>query len=251
MSDPNTWAISSMVEQAPLKRKVTSSSLVWPKPIFALLPLLFASSAGIAAGVKTPAAPQEFEVPKGTVMAVELVDPISSGKNKSGDLFRARVNDGIWVQGKQAVPPGSTMRGRIIDATPSGRVKGQAHLAITLETLELDGSTYTVHAETLSYTGEEHTGKHFGSSLMGALQGALYGVLFGGKTGAIFGAGAGAAAGTAGSIFKGKLDVEYPQGSRLMFETLEPFRVPEPLMSAPVAPAPMKEGPKPAVKPAS
>ena len=250
-----------MVEQAPLKRKVTSSSLVWPICLLSLsigAPL----SAKNARKTAAPAPPPELEVPKGTVVAVELVDPVSSGKNKNGDSFRARVNEGIWVRGKQAVPPGTTMRGKIIDAVPSGRVKGQAHLAMTIESLELDGSTYTVHTETLSYLGEKHGGKHFGSSLMGALQGALYGVLFGGKEGAIIGAGAGAAAGTAGSVFKGKLDVEYTQGSRLMFETLEPFRVPEPPAAnmipaggggarPPASTAPAKEEPKPAAKPAS
>ncbi len=54
--------------------------------------------------------------------------------------------------------------------------------------------------------------------------------------------GAGAAAGAAAGIIKGKQDLEFKQGARLLFETLAPVRVPAP-------PQPERKTPK--GKPAS
>lgn len=177
-----------------------------------------------------------LEIPLGTVLSVELVDEISSGKNKAGETFRTKLQDGVWLQGRVAVPPGATLRGLVTEAVPSGRVKGRAKLALTLATLELEGTSYSVRSDTLTYSGEGHKGKHFGSGIMGALQGALYGVLFGGADGAVIGAGAGAAAGAAGSIIGGKEDINFAQGAKLMFEILSPVKVPEP-PSLPASPA--------------
>jgi len=183
----------------------------------------------------TPAQPSKksapaalMEIPRGTLLAVELADPVHSGKNKAGDNFRVRLNEGIWLRGKVPVPPGSTLRGLVTEATASGRVKGRSRLALTVRILELEGRSYAIKTDTLTYVGEPHTGRHLGSWLGGALQGALYGVLFGGKEGAVIGAGAGAAAGAGSAVLQGKQDIEFPQGSKLMFETLEPFSVPEP-----------------------
>ncbi|MBI2363190.1 MAG: hypothetical protein HYV15_07400 [Elusimicrobia bacterium] len=73
------------------------------------------------------------------------------------------------------------------------------------------------------------------------------GVLFGGGDGAMIGAGAGAGAGALGNIMKGKQDVSFDQGARLLFETKEPFAVPvfqapAPAPSAAPAPAQGKPG---------
>ncbi|MBI4386458.1 MAG: hypothetical protein HY551_03680 [Elusimicrobia bacterium] len=189
--------------------------------------------------------PLMLEVPRGTILGVEMVDPVHSGKSETDETFRARVNEGVWVQGRVAIPPGTTLRGTVVEAIPSGRVKGRSKLSLSLQSVELDGKTYALHTDTLTYAGEPHTGKYFGSWLGGALQGALYGVLFGGKEGAVIGAGAGAAAGTAASVMSGKLDVEFPQGAKLMFETMEPVTVPEPPPAPekpPQAPEPKKDG---------
>ncbi len=230
-------AISSTVEQAPLKRKVTGSNPVWP--ILISLCLL---------GAK-PTKETLVEVPRGTVLTVELVDPLSSGKNKPGDVFRAKIEEGVWLRGQVVVPPGTTVRGVLPEVVPSGRIKGKAKLTLVLQTVELDGRSYEIKTDTLSYSGEGHGGKHWGSSFLGAMQGALYGVLFGGKEGAVIGAGAGAAASTAASILGGKLNVEFAQGAKLMFETLESFSVPELPADARVEKAPAKDE-KPAAKPA-
>ncbi|MBI4422423.1 MAG: hypothetical protein HY554_01775 [Elusimicrobia bacterium] len=206
---------------------------------------------GAASSAKT--ASPSLEVPRGTVLTVELVDALSSGKDKAGESFRAKLQDGVWLRGRVAVPPGATVRGAVTEAIPSGRVKGKAKLSVRLAALELEGRSYELSTDTLTYSGSGHGGKHFGSGFMGALQGALYGVLFGGKDGAIIGAGAGAAAGAAGSLIGGKEDIAFLQGAKLMFELLEPLQVPEPPPAAAKAPeaAPPPKPEEPPAPPAS
>lgn len=228
-----------MVEQAPLKRKVTGSSPVWPK--FFLLTLLAAPC-----GAAGPDKPELYAVPPGTLLSVELIDPVTSAKAKAGDSFRGRLLEGVYTKGRLALPPGATVRGQVAEAVPSGRVKGQARLALTLAAFDIEGSTYAVATDTLSYLGDPHAGKNFGALLGGALQGAVMGVLFGGSEGAVLGAGAGAGASALGTILKGKQDVTFDQGARLLFETKASVTVPV----YPAAPAPPPVPEKPADKPA-
>ncbi|MFH1725946.1 MAG: hypothetical protein ABII00_15165 [Elusimicrobiota bacterium] len=179
-----------------------------------------------------------LEVPAGTLLSVELVDPVHTGKNSTGDVFRGRLLEGVWIRNRVVIPPGTTIRGELTQVVPSGRIRRRSKLDLTLRSLEIDGSSRTISTDTLSYVGDKHSGKNVGAWLGGALQGALYGVLFGGKGGAIIGAGAGAAAGGASTVIKGKQNIDFDQGARLLFETVEPFTVP----SVP-APAPEKDAP--------
>ena len=148
-----------------------------------------------------------------------------------------------WAQaaGPVEIPPGTAARVELTLVKPSGRLSGRARLEMTLRSLSVDGSTLPVQTDSLSYMGDKRSGKNFGSWLGGALQGALYGVLFGGKGGAVIGAGAGAGAGAASGLFKGKQDLDFPQGAKLMFESTAPVSVPAGL-------APPKEEPKPEEK---
>lgn len=231
-----------MVEQAPLKRKVTGSSPVWPIPF-----LFIALAAPVSAA--PPPKPELYDVPSGTLLSVELVDAVTSAKSKVGDAFRGRLLEGVYSKGRVAVPPGATVRGVVAEAVPSGRVRGQARLALTLSSFEVEGSTYAVASDTLSYLGDPHAGKNIGSLIGGALQGAVMGVLFGGSEGAVLGAGAGAGASALGTILKGKQDVSFDQGARLLFETKAPVSVPV-YPAPPPPPAAPTAAPAPAEKPA-
>lgn len=182
------------------------------------------------------AEPVFVEVPGGIVLTVELVDALTSAKNKEGETFRTKLQEGVWLKGRVMVPPGATIKGVVTEAAPSGRLKRNARLSLTLTSLELEGKSYELKTDSLTYTAQGKKSAHVGSGLMGALQGALYGMIFGGKDGAVIGSAAGAAAGAAGSIIGGKDDINFAQGAKLMFELKSPVKVPEP-PAAPPAPA--------------
>ena len=193
-------------------------------------------AAALALGLAAPAGAAEYlEVPSGSLLSIELVDPVHTGKNKTGETFRGRLLEGVFVRNRLAVAPGTTVRGELLEVRRSGRVKGRSKLSLTLRSLQIEGSTYALKTDALSYRGDKHTGKNIGSWLGGALQGALYGMIFGGGEGAGIGAGAGAAVGAAQGLIKGKQDLEFKQGARLLFELLEPVVVP--VFPEPPAPA--------------
>ena len=187
-----------------------------------------------AAGLEVPAPAAEpgaeLLISRGTLLTVSLVDALSSGKNKSGEAFRAKLAEGLWVRGKMAVPQGVTVRGELTEVAPSGRFKGQARMALTLRELEIDGRSYALKTDSLSFQGESHTGHNLGSWLMGALMGLFYGAGIGGKEGAGYGAGVGAAAGAVKGALEGKLDLEYRPGTAFTFEVKEAFEIPKPLL---------------------
>jgi hypothetical protein len=189
-------------------------------------------------------------IPSGSLLSIELIDEIHSGKNKATDRFRARLLEGVWAQGQQALPPGLTLRGELLEVVASGRLKGQAKVRLTLRSLQIDATTYTLRTDTLKYLGDKHGGKNFGSLISGALKGLLFGVLLGGADGAAIGAGAGAGAGAVGGLINGKEDLIFKQGARLVFELEQAITVP--VMKIKRQPAPTgKSADGPAAKPSS
>src|SRR5688572_26769400 len=99
----------------------------------ALLPAILLSVN--AADPGKPAGGPSAEIPAGTLLSVELVDPVHSGKSKAGDSFRARLLEGIWARGAMVVPPGAALRGELTKVVPSGRVKGRSELELTLRSI--------------------------------------------------------------------------------------------------------------------
>ncbi|MFH2204423.1 MAG: hypothetical protein ABIJ96_15000 [Elusimicrobiota bacterium] len=167
-----------------------------------------------------------LDISAGTLLSVELVDPIHTGKNAVGDVFRCRILEGVWSKNRVVIAPGTTVRGELTEVERSGRISKRAKLALTLNSVQVDGSTIPLHTDTLSYVGDKHAGKNTGSLLSGALQGVFFGLLFGGKTGAGVGAAAGAGAGAVSGLIKGKQDIEFVQGANLLFETTQKITVP-------------------------
>lgn len=193
-------------------------------------------------------AAEMLEVPAGTFLSIELVDPIHTEKNKAGDVYRARLLEGVFVRDRLAIPPGAAVRGELLEVRRSGRMKGRSKLTLTLRSLQIEDSTYALKTDELAYQGDKRGGKNIGKWFGGALQGAFFGMIFGGGKGAGIGAGAGAAAGAAAGIIKGKQDLEFKRGARLLFETLAPVRVPV-FSEPPPRPKPGKKAPE--GKPAS
>src|SRR5437016_12836776 len=62
-------------------------------------------------------------IPEGTKLRVALIDTVSSDKNRSGDQFQASLVEPVVVDGKIVLEKGTKVRGRVLDAKESGRVK--------------------------------------------------------------------------------------------------------------------------------
>src|SRR2546422_6977120 len=83
-------------------------------------------------------------VPVGTKLRVALLDAVSSDKSQVGDQFVATLTEPIIVGGKTVFAKGTKVRGRVVAAAPSGRVKGRASLELTLTNIVQAGKSISI-----------------------------------------------------------------------------------------------------------
>lgn len=172
-----------------------------------------------------PAAPQPIVVPTGTRVRVRLGETLSTKSTQTGDPFTGTLVSPITVNGQTVIPAGARARGVVTESKGLGHFKGQAVLAIRLETIRTDGQTYTVHT---SHVERVEQGKGKRSAVLtggGAGLGALIGGLAGGGKGALIGGLVGGGSGAAGSAFTGNKDLVLPAESVLTFDLERPLTV--------------------------
>jgi len=94
-------------------------------------------------------------------------------------------------------PRGSTVYGRLEQASSAGRICGSAELTLELTDIVINGTAYPLLASTYEVKGKGEGGNTAKKVVGGAGLGALIGGIAGGGKGAGIGAAAGAAGGTA------------------------------------------------------
>jgi len=164
-------------------------------------------------------------VPEGTALDVVLNQFISSGDIRSGDSFEATLATPIVVDGKTVIPHDVLVRGHVVDAEGSGRLKGVAHLDLTLDSLQANGTSYDLQTNHVTRTGENHNKRNGELIGGGAGIGALIGGIAGGGKGALIGGAAGAGAGTGTAAYTGKKDIRIPAETHLSFRLSRPLTV--------------------------
>lgn len=164
-------------------------------------------------------------LPAGTQLAVTLEDSVSSAQQRSGDSFSATVSAPVVVDGKTVIPKGARATGHVVEARASGHLSTPARLALRLDSVEVDGTPYSLETATISFGGPNHNKRNLIAIGGGAGAGALIGGLAGGGKGALIGSAVGAGAGTAGAAATGKKDIQLPPESSLSFRLVQPATV--------------------------
>jgi hypothetical protein len=168
----------------------------------------------------------KITIPAGTRIRVALLDGVSSNNSSVGDQFTASLTQPIVVNGKTVLAKGTTVRGRVVDAKESGRVKGRASIQLRLTNIIRDDAR-DVTISTKTYTAVAEATKKRDAAIIGggAGIGAAIGAITGGGKGAAVGAAVGGGAGT-GTVLatKGK-EVHYPPETKLTFTLSEPVEI--------------------------
>jgi len=170
-----------------------------------------------------PPPPPPIVVPTGTVFTVRTTDGLSSKTSQAGQVFLAALAQPISINGKPALPAGSTVSGTVVNAKAKGKIKGEAELDLALTSISVNHHTYPIQTAVLS-SSQKGKGKRTAATTGGgAAGGALIGGLAGGGKGAGIGALVGAGAGFVGGAMTGNKQIEVPAESALSFTLSEPL----------------------------
>jgi hypothetical protein len=161
--------------------------------------------------------PRVVVIPAGTQLAVRLVDPLNSRTSQPGQVFRATLDQPISVEGQQALPKHSEVRGRVVSASRSGRVSGVAQMSLVLFEVSVAGQTYTIYTDPLPLSAPSERGRDAAKIGAGAALGAIIGAIAGGGKGAATGAAAGAGAGTGVAVATRGKEIELRPETVLQF----------------------------------
>jgi hypothetical protein len=164
-------------------------------------------------------------IPAGTALRVRLDTGVSTRRNQPGDEFTATLSRPIMVEGQIAVPAGARLRGHLTQSAASGRLEGRAVLALTLDSLRVEGREYPLRTSQVERMGAPHKKRNAFLIGGGAGLGAAIGAIAGGGKGAAIGALAGGGAGTAGAAATGKEELTIPAEAALVFTTRAPVRM--------------------------
>jgi len=137
-------------------------------------------------------------VPAGTELTLALDTTLSSETSQAGDSFTATVVEPIVEEGREVIPAGSTIEGRVTEATPAKRGAGEATLGLSFGALRLASGYRTDIVGSFQEISESKKGRNAAVIGGSAAGGALLGRILGKDTkstviGAIVGGGIGTA----------------------------------------------------------
>ena len=186
-------------------------------------------------------ATQSFTVPDGTRIQAKLETTLNSRTNRTGDRFTAKVTEAILVSGKEVIPAGTILEGRVAEVKNAGKVKGRAEMNLSYERLIFpNGVSETIVAsqaeldETQKEEVDRKEGTIKGESSRkrdatevagGAAVGAGVGAIAGGAKGTAIGAGVGGLIGLADSMRRKGKEVEIPAGTRFIIRLDRPLTI--------------------------
>ena len=169
---------------------------------------------------------KRITVPAGTRILIRTIDPIDSTKQKTGYRFSATLETNLQAEDTVIAPRGTTIYGRLANASSAGRMKGSSDLTLELTDVVINGTAYPLLTSTYEIKGKGEGGNTAKKVVGGAGLGALIGGLAGGGKGAGIGALAGAGAGTAIAASKKGEQLQIPSESLLEFRLEQPVALP-------------------------
>ena len=117
------------------------------------------STAGPKRDAKSPAprvSHQDYQVPAGTWLFIELRSSITSDASQRSDAIRGVLKTALTSDGVELVPAGAVVLGTVTDAAPALHKKDRARLAFRFDVLEhpSTGSRVPIRTETRAFEVE-------------------------------------------------------------------------------------------------
>jgi hypothetical protein len=188
-----------------------------------------ATNDNVDADTTTTPASGSLAIPRNTILALEMLTPVSTDASQRGDRIQARVFEPSQYAGY-------IVEGRIAQVKRPGKVKGVAELQLAFDQIRAsDNRTATLHAELIEISpvgsqdpdidseggvkGQDSTKDD--AAKVGAASGigAIIGAIAGGGKGAAIGAIIGGGAGTAGVMTQRGKDIRIERGQHMKIRT--------------------------------
>ena len=178
-------------------------------------------------GAQTKPSPIRHEIvlSSGTPLTVRLKEALDTRRDRPGTRFTAYLAAALVQKEGEVLARGTVCHGHLVESKPSGRFRGRAVMALTLDSVEWNGQSYRVVTSAAARTTQIPKRRNLVWIGSGAGTGAAIGAIAGGGIGALIGAGAGAAAGTTGALGTGKRNLQLAPETRLTFRLREPVTV--------------------------
>lgn len=167
-----------------------------------------------------------IEVPSGTTIRVRMIDPVDSGLNHAGQLFRASLDEAIKSNDAEVIPAGADVTLRLIAATQAEPVGGVPELRLKLVRIQVQGRPYTLVAEEYSTKGNSRGKKIGEGAIAGAIIGGGLGTIADGAAGGVALGAAGAATGAGIANSTRPKQVTIPSEAKLEFTLELPLKIP-------------------------
>jgi hypothetical protein len=160
--------------------------------------------------------PAPITIPTGTVLNVLLSEAIEVDAAKTGQTFKALLDDPVMIGGKVVLPRGAAFVLQAAKVEQAGKMKGSDNIVLKANSFTFAGRKYDiVTTQVESKSGSE--GKKTGRKIAGgAGLGAIVGGIAGGGSGAAIGAAVGGGAGAVVAS-QGTASLKLPAETRLQF----------------------------------
>jgi hypothetical protein len=166
-----------------------------------------------------------LELPAGTNLTIRMIDAVDSEVARPGQTFQASLDQPVVIANNVAIPRGADVVVKLVDAKESGTFTGRAELALSLQSVKVNGRTVEINTQTVSRESDSQGAQTAKRAGVGAVVGAGLGAVFGGGKGAATGAAVGGAAGAGTqAVTKGRT-VRIPSETRLTFVLDTPVRI--------------------------
>lgn len=92
---------------------------------------------------------QDYQVPAGTWLFIELRTPIASNTSQRWDAIRGVLKSAVTIDGVELVPSGAVALGTVTDVAPALQKTDRAHVAFRFNVLEhpITGSRVPIRTE--------------------------------------------------------------------------------------------------------
>ncbi|MCU1312654.1 MAG: hypothetical protein JWM54_411 [Acidobacteriaceae bacterium] len=202
------------------------TAMAQPAPTPAPAPQEAVRTVPPAAPPKPPApVSRTVTVDSGTSLPVRMADSLDSQTAQAGQVIHGTLAADIIADNMIAIPRGTSVTGRVVDAKDAAHFSGSSLLTVELTQVDLKGHSVPISTAAFTQQGKGRGKNTAAKAGGGAALGAIIGALAGGGKGAAIGAASGGGIGAGVNAVTRGEQVKIPAETLINFKLQTPITV--------------------------